>query len=65
MAKQIVTDIAAVLRERVPGPDITPDRLGARDWWWSGPELFLFDDYDLLASFVIRGFQDQQLHIPW
>jgi S-DNA-T family DNA segregation ATPase FtsK/SpoIIIE len=57
VAKQIVTDVTAVLRERVPGPDITPDRLHRRDWW-SGPEFFLFiDDYDLLASSVNSPFQ--------
>jgi S-DNA-T family DNA segregation ATPase FtsK/SpoIIIE len=57
VAQQIVADVAAVLRERIPGPEITPDRLAARDWW-SGPEFFLFiDDYDLLASAVNCPFQ--------
>ena len=37
------------LRNRLPGPEITPDRLKARDWW-HGPRLFLLvDDYDLVA----------------
>ncbi|OJF12036.1 type VII secretion protein EccCa [Couchioplanes caeruleus] len=37
------------LRGRVPGPDITSERLRRRDWW-TGPELFVVvDDYELLA----------------
>jgi DNA segregation ATPase FtsK/SpoIIIE, S-DNA-T family len=64
VARQIVTDITAVLQERVPGPDITPDRLAARDWW-SGPEFFLFiDDYDLLSSSVNSPFQGLVEFLP-
>jgi S-DNA-T family DNA segregation ATPase FtsK/SpoIIIE len=49
-AGQIITDVAASLRERVPGQDITPEQLRRRDWW-SGPEIFLLvDDYDLITS---------------
>jgi hypothetical protein len=34
---------------RLPGADITPERMEKRDWW-SGPQLFvLIDDYDLIA----------------
>ncbi|MFI5492931.1 type VII secretion protein EccCa [Actinoplanes sp. NPDC051859] len=37
------------LKGRVPGPDISSDRLRRRDWW-TGPELFVVvDDYELLA----------------
>ena len=50
VAGQVVTDIAAQLRDRVPGPDISPEQLRRRDWW-AGPEMFLLvDDYDLVAS---------------
>src|SRR5712691_7459793 len=50
VASQIVTGIAAQLRDRVPGQDITPEQLRRRDWW-TGPEFFLLiDDYDLVAS---------------
>ncbi|MGW6908655.1 type VII secretion protein EccCa [Streptomyces sp. NPDC054940] len=46
----LVKEAAESLTKRVPGPDITPDRLPLRDWW-SGPRLFLLiDDYDLLAA---------------
>lgn len=39
-----------VLKERVPGADIAPERLAARDWW-TGPRLFvLIDDYDMVSS---------------
>jgi S-DNA-T family DNA segregation ATPase FtsK/SpoIIIE len=35
--------------KRVPGQDITSDRLRKRDWW-AGPELFIVvDDYELLG----------------
>ena len=35
---------------RLPGADITPERLERRDWW-SGPRLFvLIDDYDLFTT---------------
>jgi S-DNA-T family DNA segregation ATPase FtsK/SpoIIIE len=64
VAKQIVTDLTAVLRERIPGPDITPDRLRSRDWW-SGPEFFLFiDDFDLLASSLDSPFQGLVEFLP-
>jgi S-DNA-T family DNA segregation ATPase FtsK/SpoIIIE len=64
VAKQLSTDIAAQLRERIPGPDITPDRLRRRDWW-SGPEFFLFiDDFDLLASSAASPFQGLVEFLP-
>jgi S-DNA-T family DNA segregation ATPase FtsK/SpoIIIE len=48
--RDTVADAVAGLRGRVPGVDITPERLRRRDWW-SGPRLFvLVDDYDLLAG---------------
>jgi len=46
----VIKDAVPALRERMPGGDITPDRLAKRDWW-KGPRLFiLMDDYDLLSS---------------
>ncbi|NUT20406.1 MAG: type VII secretion protein EccCa [Hamadaea sp.] len=48
--KQMLTEAYASLRKRLPGPDITPEQLRARDWW-TGPELFvLVDDFDLVAG---------------
>jgi DNA segregation ATPase FtsK/SpoIIIE, S-DNA-T family len=47
---ELLRDSVAVLTERAPGSDITPDRMPRRDWW-QGPRLFvLVDDYDLVAS---------------
>ena len=42
-------EVAASLRGRLPGPDVTPRELRERSWW-SGPEVYvLVDDYDLVA----------------
>ena len=42
--------LAAYLRGRLPGPDVTPEQLRSRSWW-SGAEVFvLVDDYDLVAT---------------
>jgi S-DNA-T family DNA segregation ATPase FtsK/SpoIIIE len=47
---QNIRDVVGSLRARVPGADITPDRLALRDWW-HGPRLFvLIDDYDLVGG---------------
>jgi S-DNA-T family DNA segregation ATPase FtsK/SpoIIIE len=63
-ASQIVTEVAADLRERVPGQDITPEQLRRRDWW-SGPEFFLLvDDYDLVASAASSPLQSVVEFIP-
>ncbi|HEY6494979.1 MAG TPA: type VII secretion protein EccCa [Trebonia sp.] len=46
---ELSTQAANSLASRLPGADVTPERLERRDWW-SGPRLFLLiDDYDLLA----------------
>ncbi len=48
--REIVNGVADAMRQRLPGPDITPARLRARDWW-TGPSLFLVvDDYDLVSG---------------
>jgi len=63
-ASQIVTEVAGELRERVPGQDITPERLRSRDWW-TGPEFFLLvDDYDLVASAASSPLQSLVEFIP-
>jgi len=47
---QLGTQVVNSLASRLPGADITPERLERRDWW-SGPQLFLLiDDYDLFTS---------------
>jgi S-DNA-T family DNA segregation ATPase FtsK/SpoIIIE len=46
----LVEQVRAAMRERLPGPDVTPEQLRNRSWW-TGPELFLLvDDYDLVAT---------------
>lgn len=45
-----LSDLAAYLRGRLPGPDVTPEQLRTRSWW-SGAEVYvLVDDYDLVAT---------------
>jgi len=49
-AAELVGGVAAQLRERLPGPEVSPQQLRRRDWW-SGPEVYvLVDDYDLLTG---------------
>ena len=49
-AAHLIGAVGAELRQRVPGPDITPQQLRRRDWW-TGPEIYLLiDDYDLVGS---------------
>ncbi|MFS8478657.1 MAG: type VII secretion protein EccCa [Micromonosporaceae bacterium] len=46
----LIMQVATVMQERLPGPDVTPEQLRTRSWW-KGPELYLLvDDYDLVAS---------------
>jgi S-DNA-T family DNA segregation ATPase FtsK/SpoIIIE len=47
---QSIANAAAVLRNRVPGPDITPDRLPRRDWWAGGRLYILIDDFELVEN---------------
>ncbi|MBD0324157.1 MAG: type VII secretion protein EccCb, partial [Aldersonia sp.] len=47
---QNMADLAALLRDRLPGADLTPQEMRARSWW-SGPEIYVvIDDYDLVAG---------------
>jgi S-DNA-T family DNA segregation ATPase FtsK/SpoIIIE len=46
----LVNQVVTVMKERLPGPDVTPEQLRDRGWW-SGPDLYLLvDDYDLVAG---------------
>jgi S-DNA-T family DNA segregation ATPase FtsK/SpoIIIE len=52
---ELAANAAVSMQKRMPGPEITPDRLARRDWW-TGPRLFvLIDDYDLLVSAAGMG----------
>ncbi|NUR51367.1 MAG: type VII secretion protein EccCa [Hamadaea sp.] len=50
ITRGILTDAAAVMKERLPGPDVTPEQLRARDWWRGSDLYLLIDDYDLVAT---------------
>jgi S-DNA-T family DNA segregation ATPase FtsK/SpoIIIE len=45
-----VQEAAGLLQSRVPGPEITPDRLRKRDWWKGGRLFIIVDDYELAQS---------------
>lgn len=50
VAEPMVAELAGALRGRLPGPDVTPERLRARDWW-AGPDIaVVVDDYDLVSG---------------
>ena len=47
---QTLRDVVTTLTARLPGPDITPAQLAARDWW-DGPDIHVvIDDLDLVAD---------------
>jgi len=47
---EMMGSVVGAMRERLPGPDVTPDQLRDRSWW-HGPDLYVIvDDYDLVAS---------------
>jgi DNA segregation ATPase FtsK/SpoIIIE, S-DNA-T family len=50
IAKSVIDQVAAAVRQRLPGPDITPEQLRSRSWW-TGPDVYvLVDDYDMVAT---------------
>ncbi|MEV0272621.1 type VII secretion protein EccCa [Hamadaea sp. NPDC050747] len=49
-SRGLLAEVAGALSKRLPGADVTPEQLRARDWW-RGPEIFvLVDDYDMVAT---------------
>ncbi|MEV8440686.1 type VII secretion protein EccCa [Actinosynnema sp. NPDC051121] len=47
---KLIDTTAHAMRQRLPGPGVTPEQLRKRSWW-TGPELFvLIDDYDLVTT---------------
>ncbi|WP_045743536.1 type VII secretion protein EccC, partial [Actinoplanes rectilineatus] len=53
----LINQAVVVLRERLPGPDVTPQMLRERSWW-KGPKLYvLVDDYDLVAGASVNPLQ--------
>jgi S-DNA-T family DNA segregation ATPase FtsK/SpoIIIE len=50
VTNDLVQQVVTVMKERLPGPEVTPEQLRSRSWW-TGPELYvLVDDYDLVAT---------------
>nr|WP_244615948.1 type VII secretion protein EccCa [Stackebrandtia albiflava] len=49
-ARNALRSAVSALQDRLPGKDVTPEQLRARNWW-TGNELYiLVDDYDLVAT---------------
>ncbi|MGH8876397.1 MAG: type VII secretion protein EccCb, partial [Stackebrandtia sp.] len=49
-AAQNAHELANSLKERMPGPDVTPRQLRERSWW-TGLEVFVVvDDYDMVVT---------------
>lgn len=47
---ELMTALAATLKDRLPPSDITQQQLKERSWW-SGPDIFvMIDDYDLISG---------------
>jgi DNA segregation ATPase FtsK/SpoIIIE, S-DNA-T family len=45
-----LAEVREALRNRLPGPDVTPAQLRERSWW-RGPDVYLLvDDYDLVVT---------------
>jgi DNA segregation ATPase FtsK/SpoIIIE, S-DNA-T family len=63
-AGPIVKNVVEAMTRRLPPPDITPDRLRARDWW-TGADLYLIvDDYDLVATGMNNPLQPLLEFVP-
>lgn len=49
-AHKDITGMTEALKQRLPGPNVTPEQLRARDWWTGSEVYFLIDDYDLVVT---------------
>ncbi|WP_115728576.1 type VII secretion protein EccCa [Actinomyces culturomici] len=49
-AESQLGDLAAYLRGRLPGDQVTTDQLRNRSWWTGAEAWVLVDDYDLVAT---------------
>ncbi len=59
---ETLRDVVTTLSARLPGPDITPAQLAARDWW-TGPDIHLvIDDLDLVAEHDLARLTDLLPH---
>jgi S-DNA-T family DNA segregation ATPase FtsK/SpoIIIE len=49
-AQSLVADLVGAMRQRLPGPDVTPEQLRTRGWWSGSDVYLLVDDYDLVVT---------------
>ncbi|WP_405823668.1 type VII secretion protein EccCb [Streptomyces sp. NBC_01390] len=47
---EVMTQLADVLKARMPGPDVTAEQLRDRSWYRGKEVYLLVDDYDLVAT---------------
>ena len=50
--REAVRQATELLSSRVPGPEISPDRLHKRDWWQGGRLFIIVDDFELAEGGV-------------
>ena len=61
-AQEAIVNTVRTLEQRLPGPDITPEQLAARDWW-EGPDIFVvIDDADLVSDIALAPLIDLLPH---
>jgi ESX secretion system protein EccC len=46
----VAAEVAGSIAKRLPGPELTPEQLRARNWWQGLEVLVVVDDYDLVAA---------------
>jgi S-DNA-T family DNA segregation ATPase FtsK/SpoIIIE len=46
----LIAEAAAVMQNRLPGPDVTPEQLRNRSWYKGSDLYLLVDDYDLVVT---------------
>jgi S-DNA-T family DNA segregation ATPase FtsK/SpoIIIE len=49
-SRTIIAEVTEVMRNRLPGPDVTPEQLRNRTWYTGADLYLLVDDYDLVAG---------------
>jgi S-DNA-T family DNA segregation ATPase FtsK/SpoIIIE len=63
-AEELISGTVEALRARLPGPDVTPEQLRARNWW-TGSELFIVvDDYDIVAGQITDPLEELMELLP-
>ncbi|GAB2649000.1 type VII secretion protein EccC [Saccharopolyspora gloriosae] len=59
-----VDEATGLLTKRLPGPEITPDRLPKRDWWHGGELYIIVDDHELIQSGMNNPLQSLTSLLP-